>query len=98
MDILNPMIYDVEEDKLREHTKYNQMDMPVPEEFQQQSVLTGISFTFFYSLNLSKQIDIVLGITLAIIRDGCACLAIIDHNSVEPIDVLGNDLLQVVDL
>jgi 20S proteasome subunit beta 1 len=42
MDVLNPMTYDAEEDKLRERTKYSQMDkLLVPVEFQQQPVSTG---------------------------------------------------------
>jgi hypothetical protein len=45
MDILNPMTYDAEEDKLRERTKYSQMDrLLLPVEFQQQPVSTGVSY------------------------------------------------------
>jgi 20S proteasome subunit beta 1 len=47
-------------------------------------------------------IDISLGITLAITRDGssggCARLAIINKDGVERVDVLGNDLPKVFDL
>ncbi|CAF0845501.1 unnamed protein product [Rotaria sordida] len=42
MDVLNPMTYDAEEDRLRERTKYSQMDKHlIPMEFQQQPVSTG---------------------------------------------------------
>ncbi|CAF1075556.1 unnamed protein product [Adineta steineri] len=129
MDIINPMMYDVEEDELREHTKYNQMDRLLPEEFPHAADTQAIAQTVTYQLdflsiniaqlddecyvliwgypdnnfrlNMTKHecFDFVLkGITLAIIRDGCACFAIIDHNSVERVDILGNDLPQVVDL
>ncbi|CAF0873251.1 unnamed protein product [Adineta steineri] len=98
MDILNPMTYDVEEDKLREHTKYNQMDrLLLRLEFQQQLVLTD---TIIVAVEYDGGVIIsaYTRITLTIIRDGCACFAIIDHNSVERVDILGNDLPQVVDL
>ncbi|CAF1179995.1 unnamed protein product [Adineta steineri] len=98
MDMLIPMTYDVEEDKLREHTKYSQMDRILhPVEFQQQPVPSSTTIVAVeYDGGVIISAD--TRITLAIIRDGCACLAIIDHNSVERVDVLGNDLLQVVDL
>ena len=47
MEVLNSMTYDVEEDQLRERTKYNQMDrLILPSEFQQQPVSTGVREVF----------------------------------------------------
>jgi hypothetical protein len=48
MDVLNPMTYDADEDRLRERTKYSQMDkLLLPVEFQQAAVSTGVSCMMF---------------------------------------------------